>query len=90
MDDKKGYLNFSVVADTIFSYYDTEEQVRKEIAFDPIEPEDCIKAVAAIIQKYGIETVVCNKIGYGLCGSISQYLKSTYNNNTCFFELNDI
>ena len=89
MDNFDAYLNFSVTEHTVFSFFDTDLDLRRTIEFDPLEPQECIKAVASLIQKYGITKVYCNKIGYGLCGSISQYLKTNYSNDTCFFELND-
>jgi len=89
MNGKVAYLNFSVVENTLFSYYDPQTDDRVEVQFDPMEPHKAIEAIASIIQKCGIEKVICNKIGYGLCGSISQYLRTTYNNASCFFELND-
>lgn len=85
--DTIGYLNFSVVNPTLFTFEDAEG-TQRHYEFEPQEPQECIKAVATLIQQHGITKVVCNKIGYGLCGSISQYLKTTFGNNNCQFELN--
>ena len=82
-----GYLDFSVVNNTLFSYDSHGEHVQLE--FDPMEPQKCIETIATVIQQNGLTRVICNKLGYGLCGSISQQLKAKYNNNNCFFELND-
>lgn len=85
---KIAYLDFSVVNPTLFKYVDKFGNEQEE-QFDPQEPQECIKSIATLIQLNGIEKVICNKIGYGLCGSISQQLKTSYGNNNCYFELND-
>ena len=83
MEEKYGYLHFSVTADTIFSFDG------QEFYFDPQDPERQINAIATLIQQNGITHVICNKIGFGLCGSISQHLKTKYNNYNCQFALNE-
>ena len=86
--DKIGYLDFSVVNPTLFTFVD-EGGTEHRYEFEVQEPQDCIKTVATLIQQHGLTKVVCNKIGYGLCGSISQHLRTVYGNTNCFFELNE-
>lgn len=83
-----GYLNFSVTSPTLFSFVDAEN-TQHSYDFDPQEPQSCIEAVAALIQQHGLTRVICNKTGFGLCGSISAFLKSKYSNNSCTFELDE-
>ena len=72
--DKIGYLDFSVVNPTLFTFVD-DSGTEHRYEFEVQEPQDCIKTVATLIQQHGLTKVVCNKIGYGLCGSISQHLQ---------------
>ena len=83
-----GYLDFSAVSPTVFTF-DDDQGTHREYHFEAQDPQTCIKSIATLIQEHGLTRVVCNKIGYGLCGSISQYLKATYGNTKCYFELND-
>jgi len=85
--EKCGYLDFTVINPTLFTFTDDEGTTR-HYEFDPQEPKDTIETVGTLIQQFGLTKVICNKIGYGICGSISQYLKTKYNNNKCLFELN--
>lgn len=85
--EKIGYFNFDVVNPTLFTFVDENGQEHR-YEFDVQEPQECIRTVSTFIQQQGIKKVVCNKMAYGLCGSISQYLKTNYNNYNCQFELN--